>query len=134
MMSKEIINNLLEAINVSPENVPLRLQVAGMMMKEQMYAEAGEQYQEVLGKNYGNVNAQLGLAACYYHQQKYSAAIFIYEQLQKGMTPPDQLLFIKSLIKENSIRQAVDIYQQLLALHPEFKDEEIDTYLRIPNS
>src|SRR5258705_284227 len=38
------------------------------------------------------------------------------------------------MIKENSIRQAVDIYQQLLALHPEFKDDEIDMHLRVQSS
>jgi SpoVK/Ycf46/Vps4 family AAA+-type ATPase len=132
-MSKEIIQNLLEAIKVSPDNVPLRLQVAGMMMKENMYTEAGEQYQEVLGRNYGNTNAQLGLAACYYHQQKYSAAIVIYEQLQERLSPPDKLLFVKCLIKENSISQAIDIYQELLLSNPEFSDEEIDSLLRMPS-
>jgi SpoVK/Ycf46/Vps4 family AAA+-type ATPase len=132
-MSKELIRNLLEAITVSPDNVPLRQQVAGMMMKEKMYVEAGEQYQEILKRNYGNVSAQLGLAACYYHQQKYSAAIVIYEQLQEKLSPPDQLMFIKCLVKENSVAQAIEIYQQLLVLNPEFRDEEIDAQLRIPS-
>ena len=132
-MSKELIQNLLEAIAVFPDNVPLRQQVAGMMMKEKMYTEAGEQYQEILKRNYGNAKAQLGLAACYYHQQKYSAAIVIYEQLQEKLSPPDQLMFIKCLVKENSVAQAVDIYQQLLALNPEFRDDEIDAQLRIPS-
>jgi SpoVK/Ycf46/Vps4 family AAA+-type ATPase len=133
-MSKEIIQNLLEAIQVSPDNVPLRQQVAGMMMKEKMYTEAGAQYQEILKRNYGNVSAQLGLAACYYHQQKYSAAIVIYEQLQEKLSPPDQLMFVKCLIKENSLSQAIDIYQQLLALNPEFRDDDIDVQLRIPSA
>jgi hypothetical protein len=39
-MSDEIIKNLLEALEVSPENVPLRLQVAGMLMAEKKYEEA----------------------------------------------------------------------------------------------
>ena len=39
-MSNEIIKNLLDALSVSPDNIPLRMQVAAMMMNEKMYADA----------------------------------------------------------------------------------------------
>jgi SpoVK/Ycf46/Vps4 family AAA+-type ATPase len=133
-MSNEIIKNLLDALGVSPDNIPLRLQVAAMMMHEKMYAEAASQYQEILKRSYGNNKAQLGLAASYYYQQKYSAAIIIYEQQQSLLSKEEKVLFIKSLIKENSIKQAIDIYQQLLASDPGFTDEEIDTHLRLSSS
>lgn len=132
-MSNEIIKNLLDALALSPDNIPLRMQVANMMMIEKMYADATVQYQEVLALSYGNSKAQLGLAASYYHQQKYSAAIIIYEQQQSQLSKEEQVLFVKSLIKENSRQQAIEIYQQLLALNPGFSDEEIDTELRVPS-
>jgi ATP-dependent 26S proteasome regulatory subunit len=130
-MSNEIIQNLLDAIAVSPDNIPLRMQVASMMMQEKMYAEAAMQYQEILNKSYGNVKAQLGLAASYFYQEKYSAAIIIYEQLQQELSVNDQVLFIKCLIKEKSISQATNIYQEIVALNPGFTDPEIDTHLRV---
>ena len=133
-MSDEIIKNLLEALEVSPENVPLRLQVAGMLMAEKKYEEATRQYQDVLQRSYGNVKAQAGLAAGYYYQQKYSAAIIVYEQMQNDMTTADQVLYIKCLIKEDSMEQALGNYQQVLALHPGFTDEEIDSHLRMPSA
>jgi transitional endoplasmic reticulum ATPase len=133
-MSDEIIKNLLEALEVSPENVPLRLQVAGMLMAEKKYEEATRQYQDVLQRSYGNVKAQAGLAAGYYFQQKYSAAIIVYEQMQNDMTTADQVLYIKCLIKEDSMEQALSNYQQVLALHPGFIDEEIDSHLRMPSA
>ncbi|MEO6358795.1 MAG: AAA family ATPase, partial [Ferruginibacter sp.] len=133
-MSDEIIKNLLEALEVSPENVPLRLQVAGMLMAEKKYEEATRQYQDVLQRSYGNVKAQAGLAAGYYYQQKYSAAIIVYEQMQNDMTTADQVLYIKCLIKEDSMEQALSNYQQVLALHPGFIDEEIDNHLRMPSA
>jgi transitional endoplasmic reticulum ATPase len=133
-MSKEIIKNLLGALEFSPENIPLRLQVAEMMLAEKMYPEASEQYQLVLSRSYGNPKAQTGLANCYYHQQKYSAAIVVYEQIRNQLPPDDLVLYVKCLIKENSIQQAIEVYRQLLAITPGFKDEEIDAYLRMPSS
>src|SRR5690349_5661729 len=118
-MSKELITSLLDALAVSPDNIPLRLQVADMMVKENLFADAAAQYQEVLNRHYGNEKAQLGLARSYYHQQKYSTAIIIYEQLPQ-LPAADQVVFIKCLVKENSIAQAVTLYQQLLALNPAY--------------
>lgn len=133
-MPNEIIQNLLDALSVSPDNIPLRMQVANMMMAEKMYSDAAVQYQEILNRSYGNVKAQLGLASSYYHQQKYSAAIIIYEQLQQHLTKEEQVVFIKCLLKENSIQQAKEIYKQLVMMNPGFTDEEIDSYLRLPSS
>ncbi len=133
-MANEIIKNLLDALEVSPDNVPLRLQVAGMLMTDNNYEEATKQYQEVLQRSYGNSNAQSGLAAGYYYQQKYSAAIIVYEQMQQDLTLTNQVLYIKCLIKEHSMEQALANYQQVLALNPGFTDEEIDTRLRRPTA
>jgi SpoVK/Ycf46/Vps4 family AAA+-type ATPase len=132
-MTNEIIKNLLEALVVSPENVPLRLQVAGMLMAEENYEDAASQYQDVLQRSYGNTKAQSGLAAAYYYQQKYSTAIIVYEQMQDKLATDDQVLYIKCLIKEQSMEQALTNYQQVLALNPGFTDEEIDAHFRIPS-
>jgi transitional endoplasmic reticulum ATPase len=133
-MKNELIQNLLAALEFSPDNVPLRIQVADMMMQEKLYEDASRQYQEVLNKNYGNIRASAGLAASYYHQKKYSAAIIVYEQIEAGLIKNDQVLYIKSLIRENSLEQAITLYQQLLTAFPDFTDEEIDSALRLPSS
>src|SRR5580765_591337 len=133
-MSNELINNLLDALKLSPDNVPLRLQVADLMLNEKMYAESAAQYQQILEKSYGNTKAQLGLATCYFYLQKNSAAIIIYEQLQQFLSLDDQVHYIKCLIRENSIQQAINLYQQLIVLNPSFKDDEIDAQLRMPSA
>ena len=132
-MSESLIQNLLDALSHSPDNIPLRLQVADLMVAEKMFTEAAEQYQLVLDKSYGNNKAQLGLARCYFAQGKYSTAIIIYEQVGE-MPGEDQLLYIKCLIRENSISQAVSEYQKLIALNPGMRDEEIDSYLRVSSA
>ncbi len=127
----DVINSLLEALTVSPDNIPLRLQVADMMMKEHMYDDATAQYKYVLNIQPHNYKAQAGLALGYYTQQKFSAAIVVFEQMQEELKIDDQVLYIKSLIKENSTDQAVTAYQQLLDTYPGFSDAEIDKALRL---
>jgi transitional endoplasmic reticulum ATPase len=131
-MRNEMIDNLLEALQHSPDNIPLRLQVAQLLLNDKSYAEAAEQFQIVLEKSYGNIKAHSGLAECYFNLQKYSAAIIIYEQLETDLSFQDQVLYVKCLIKENALEQAIDMYQLVIAMHPDFRDEEIDSYLRTP--
>ncbi len=133
-MTNETIKNLQEALIVSPDNIPLRLHLADIMTQERMYAEAAEQYREVLNRNYGNTKAKIGLAEAYYYLQKYSAAIVIYEELQHQLPPDSMVLFTRCLIRENSLQQAVEIYQRVIALNPGFRDEEIDAKLRMPGA
>lgn len=127
----ETIQNLLEALKVSPDNVPLRLHLAEVMMREKMYQEASEQFSEILHRSYGNTKAKLGLAETYYQLRKYSAAIIIYEELQQQLPLDAMALFVKCLIKENSLHQAVEVYQKIIVLNPGFKDDEIDAHLRM---
>jgi transitional endoplasmic reticulum ATPase len=131
-MRNEMIDSLLEALQVSPDNIPLRLQVAQLLLKDRSYSEAAEQFQIVLEKNYGNIKAHSGLAECYFHLNKYSAALIIYEQLGENLTFQDEVLYVKCLIKEKALDQAIAIYQRIIAIQPDFKDEEIDAHLRMP--
>lgn len=130
----ENIASLLEALKVSPENIPLRLHLGEAMMNERLYAEAAEQFADVLNRSYGNLKAKMGLAEAYYHQQKYSAALIIYEELQHQLSLPAMILFVKSLIRENSMEQAKEVYQRALMMDPGLRDEEIDRYLRLPGN
>jgi len=129
----ETIRNLEEALALSPDNIPLRLHLAELMLAEKMYAEAAKHFAEVLQKSYGNTKAQTGLASCYYFTNKFSAAIIIYEQLAHQLGTEDAVKFVKCLIKENSLQEAAAVYQRIIAANPSFKDEEIDGFLRTPS-
>ncbi|MEJ8819242.1 tetratricopeptide repeat protein [Lacibacter sp. H407] len=131
----DMIKNLVEALQLSPDNVPLRLQVANLMMNDKMYAEAAEQLSEILQRSYGHSTAQVQLAECFYHMEKYSAALIIFEQLNFTELPvTSAALYVRCLIKEQSIEQAIDLYKQLLLLYPGFSDDEIDKTLRLGSS
>ncbi|MDB5198015.1 MAG: cell division protein [Flaviaesturariibacter sp.] len=133
-MNNEAIQSLLDALAISPDNIPLRLHVADLMQKEKFYAEAAEQYQLVLQKSYGNAKAQSGLAGSYFALGKFSAAAIIYEQMGDSLALEDQVKYIKCLIKDGNMQHAIELYQQVLVMHPGFRDEELDNNLRMPAS
>ncbi|WP_143304449.1 ATP-binding protein [Chitinophaga vietnamensis] len=133
-MSSEVIKQLQEAVQFSPENVPLRLHLAHVLLQDYQYLQAEEQYRKVLELSADNIAAQLGLARTFYHQQKYSVAIVVLEQLEHQ--EPDNfdalLLHCRILVKENSMQAARDYYQHLLQLNPGFRDEALDAHFRLP--
>jgi AAA+ superfamily predicted ATPase len=131
-MKNEVIQNLLDALAISPDNIPLRMHVASLMLQDGLFDDAGRQFQQVLEKSYGNRDAKLGLAACYHETGKCSAAIVIYEQLADNLSLTDQVRYIKCLLHEKSTAHAVELYQRVLALNPGFNDEELDAQLRMP--
>ncbi len=132
----EGFNQLIEALALSPDNIPLRLHLAELMVKGSLLDEATIQYQEVLNRNYGNERARKGLANIYYKQKKYSAAIMVYEALMNDnmLMGEEMLPLVRCLIKENSHAEAVEVYKKLLKQKPNFKDEEIDKVLRLSNT
>lgn len=130
-MENEALTSLLEAIALSPDNIPLRLHLARLLVEQSLYAEAIEQYEIVLQKSYGNEKAQLGLAGCYFATDRFSAASIIYEGLAENLQLTDQVRYIKCLLKDNGHSTAVNLYQQVLALNPGFADEELDGVLRV---
>ena len=129
-MSDDLIQNLLEALAFSPDNVPLRMQVASMLAKAARTEEAATQFEEILKRHYGHVEAQKGLAACYAKLGKHSAAIIIFEQILGKLNPEETVVYIKSLIAEDSKTQAREEYQRLLAANPGFSDAELDQQFR----
>lgn len=132
-MMDEGIEQLKEALQLSPDNIPLRLHLAELMTKANRAEEAAEQYSEVLKRSYGNNKARKGLAAIYFKQKKYSAAIIIYEALIKenSLQWDEMIPFVRCLIREDSYSEAVEVYKKILLQNPSFKDEEIDSSLRM---
>jgi transitional endoplasmic reticulum ATPase len=128
----DIIEQLQQAVNISPENIPLRLHLAEMMLQQNMLSEASEQFSAILKREHNNTKALSGLAEIYCKENKYSAAIILFEQLQQrnDLTFDNKIKFVRCLLKENSVAQAREIYAQALKEQPNFRDAEIDAVLR----
>lgn len=129
---KEVIQQLIEAVSISPTNIPLRLQLAQFLANDGSYNEAIEEYQHILKMEYGNAKARKAMATIYFQQKKYSTAIVVYEGLYKenALDEKELVQYAKSLVKENSHAEALEVYKKVVANNKNFKDEELDNLFR----
>ena len=132
-MDNNTINSLKEALKFSPENIPLRLHLAETLLSLSRLEEAEEQYQKVLNINNGNEIAKFGLSKVFFKQDKYAQCNVVLEEvLEKNPSNFDMLLLhTRALLRENSIAAAVEVYQKILAINPNFTDEELDGQLKV---
>jgi SpoVK/Ycf46/Vps4 family AAA+-type ATPase len=134
-MEDDTINSLREALNFSPDNIPLRLHLASALLKADRLDEASKEYKEVL-KTSSNKDAKKGLAKIAYEQKDFSLCNVILEELLTPNTEDISLLILhaKALIKEGNASDAVDVYKRVKVLNPEYSDAELDSSLTVRNA
>lgn len=130
---EEIIESLRSAIVVSPKNLPLKLQLATLLLQTQAYEEAGQHFRDILNMESGHFKARLGLVQSAFFQKKYSTALVILEQLlEEGKKEPEVLKwYSKSLLKDGSLEKAAEIYEQVRQMNPEYADPELEDRLKV---
>ena len=131
----ELVNNLREALALSPTNTPLRLSLAEALLSMKNYVEAEVEFKVVLDNQPQNIQAKTGLAKVYFELKKYSTAIVITEELLEARPNDVNLIMVmsKSLLRNKEIQKAIDYYKKALELNPALKDDELDQNLRSTN-
>ena len=132
-MQDELIKSLVEALKVSPENVPLRLTLADTYLLNNRIAEAETEFKFVLEKQNDNLQAKTGLAKVYFNQEKYSTVIVILEEIieQKPNDVGLLIMLAKSLLRNQEPGKSRHYYQRALQLNPSLHEEELDDQLRV---
>lgn len=135
-MYNELIKDLTEALEFSPNNIPLRIRLGKCYEAIFDYEKAEETFIKVLQIDTHNIQAKEGLANVYYCLTKYNAALVVLEELLDNSEKKIStlLLHCKILVKLNEIGNAQDVYKQILMLNPEFINEELDAILRVGNN
>ncbi len=133
-MDDNSIDNLREALKFSPTNIPLKQHLAEMLLKANRFEEAEQEYRELIGLS-SDPKSKIGLANTYYQKGEYSTCNVILEELlESDRSNFDALLLhTRALVKEKSILKAVEIYQKVMAINSNFKDEELDSQLKLSN-
>jgi transitional endoplasmic reticulum ATPase len=129
---QDLIDNLKEALKLSPQNIPLRLTLAEALLSNNLFMEAESEFRTVLESQPANTAAKAGLAKAYFEQKKYSTAIVILEELieSKGNDVGLLVLLSRALLRNGENSKATKFYKNVLELNPSFNDQELDNTLR----
>lgn len=130
-MDANTIKTLKEALELSPDNIPLRLMLAKGLLEVGMLEEAEEEFNIVLQYD-KHLEAQKGLAQIYFQKGNYSTCNVILEDMLSSSDDVEvKLLYARALVKEQNFIKAAAVYQSVLAENPEMVDDELDQYLRV---
>jgi transitional endoplasmic reticulum ATPase len=118
-MSK--VDPLREAVELSPENVPLRLLFAHACLDEFLFDEARASYEKVINLDKNHLEARLGVIRCLAQENKLSEAIVRLESLlaEPVTSAPARLLMSRLLACDGNLEDAKEHYLKATKL-PQF--------------
>jgi SpoVK/Ycf46/Vps4 family AAA+-type ATPase len=131
-MDDNAIRNLREALKFSPNNIPLKLHLAEVLLQANKLDEAESEFSQLV-KLSPDTRSKTGLAKTFYRKGEYAKCNVVLEDLiSNGVDDFDVLILnARALLKENSLPGALEIYKRALSVNPEFQDDELDKALRI---
>jgi AAA+ superfamily predicted ATPase len=108
---------LIEALNLSPDNAPLRKHLAESLLSAGRADEAEAYYREGLRQSPSDAQLKLGLARTFAKLDRDSQAIVILETLTRGdsAVPAARVLLAKLLFKAGNVEEAVRQYKHAIA-------------------
>ncbi len=126
--SEDALEGLFEAIEISPDNVPLRKHVAEMLMDLERYEEAEKQYYEALELAPTDVELKIGLAEACMEQGKISMSMVVLEEVLGQEKPPADAYYLHALVsaRQGDFEQAQESYRIAVQIDPELEDEELE--------
>jgi AAA+ superfamily predicted ATPase len=133
-MENSLLNSLLEALKISPENVPLRKQVASIYMDIFEYSNAETHFLKIIESETSNANKYL-LARCYFAQEKYNLTEVILEEIIEKEDNVEFLeLYCNNLLKLDQKGQALEVYKRIVELNPRYYNDDLDETFRLKNT
>jgi len=129
--SQEVIQSLRQALQDSPDNLPLRQHLADLLLHHGDPQEAAEQFRLVLKAQPQSQHVQMGLAEAYLKAEKLSAAAVVLEEIlkQSDAPPRAQLLLARLQAQQGQIAEARTDYEAAVARDPALADPELEAQL-----
>src|SRR5581483_4861245 len=123
----EALRVLRDAVQLSPDNVPLRLHLADTLLQQGRPDEAEKEYRHALTLAPNNQQLKLGLAQAFSAQDKTSQALVVLEALMKQKETPASayLLYARLLWQSGEAQRAVALYREAIDLDPSLADAEL---------
>ena len=132
-MDNSEIQQLKEALAVSPDNTYLRVILVQALLRSELWDDAQNECLEILKRDSENVSAKMHLAQAYYGKEEFSTTVVVLEEvLQNNPEQLDALLLLtKAFLKEGDRQQAIDTYKKVKSVNPHRVDEEIEQALTL---
>lgn len=124
---KDTIQALRQALELSPENVPLRQHLAESLLSLGLAADAESEYRYALNLASAHPPIRLGLARAFYQQGKHSQALVLVEALlhEEEALAGVYLLHARLLLNLGAVQTAAQQYQAGVALDPGAQDADL---------
>jgi SpoVK/Ycf46/Vps4 family AAA+-type ATPase len=133
MSEPAIIQSLRAAVEISPDNLPLRRHFADMLLQHQLWAEAEVEFRAALHLGKPSVVLRSGLATALYQQGKFSAALAeiaaILQQRDEPISAPLYLLHARLLVQSGDLPRAIGEYLRALDADANLSDPQLAAQL-----
>lgn len=128
---EEALNSLLAALEVSPDNIPLRQHVASILFDLERFEEAEHHLTEALKYAPHSTEIKLELAETFFEQEKNSAALVILEELLEQEPPLAKAFLLHAYISfwNGETARALESYQEAVALDHGLRDTSFENQL-----
>lgn len=133
MTSNDAVSTLKQAVEVSPDNVPLRIHLADTLHGLSRYEEAQKEYTTALALAPDDDQVKVGLAGTFFQLGKMMQALVIVEDLlaKQDAIPKAFLLHARIMLNEGNVEHAVRAYKRAIELDPSLKDESLSERLGV---
>lgn len=127
-----MLESLLEALKLSPNNLPLKFQIAKLYIQQGQYEEAQNHLLKIIDIDNQHLDAKYELANCFFKQGKVSAAEVLLEELVKS-NPETRFLELLCYcqLSQESYSDAQQTYQDIIADNPSYSNEDFDAKLKV---
>lgn len=127
------LQSLMDAVRLTPDNVPLRKYLCAELLRRQRWAEAEIELKDTLKLAPSDAELKIGLATAFCEQQKTSLGLVIIEELTAAPAPPPRtwLVYAKLLQQARQPQQAKDAYEKAVLLDPTLKDAFLESDINL---
>jgi AAA+ superfamily predicted ATPase len=132
-MNEQALRALRDALQVSPDNLPLRRHLADTLMNLGRYSEAEQEFRQALALAPADAELKVALARAFYHQDKNGQALVVVEDLLKQPDTPASAyaLHARLLLRAGDVERAVRQYREALVLDPAAADPDLSERLGV---
>lgn len=131
--NEDAVQALREALKVSPNNLPLRRHLGGLLLISGRAAEAEREFRDALALWPDEIEVKAGLAEAFYNQNKLSHALVVLEDVVRAGSPPPRtrVLYARMLFKGGDVVHAVEQYKIAVAEDVMAADVELASRLGV---